>query len=169
MAGSEHTVRARWAPLSVFLVLALTGCFKHTYVVGAGAPAAPLVYDEWRHHWLGGLINPDSRLELQAVCPGGSNATIHQEQTFLNGLVGVLTVGIYVPRTVKVRCAGGGADLDLGEDEVRRIIADPVFLDRLGALLPERVAEAEEAVAALAQQSAALPGAAEPGAEQEDG
>jgi hypothetical protein len=95
------------------------------------------VYDEWRHHWLFGLISPEHELEIQQICAGSANATIEQEQTFLNGLVGALTGGIYSPTTIQVRCATGRIDLDLNEDELRRITSDPIFRDRVEAVLVE--------------------------------
>ena len=36
--------------------LMAAGCFEHTYTIGAGAPAGPVVYEEWQNQWLGGLI-----------------------------------------------------------------------------------------------------------------
>jgi len=95
------------------------------------------------------LISPEHELQLQQLCAGTSDATIHQEQTFLNGLVGALTVGIYVPRTVEVRCANGQADLDLTEDELRRITSAPMFLEWVGVVLPSRVTDVMAAQAAL--------------------
>jgi hypothetical protein len=109
------------------------------------------VYDEWRHHWLAGLINPDHEMELQRLCAGTSDVTIHQEQSFLNGLVSLLTFGIYAPRTVQIRCATGRADLDLSEDELRRITSDPMFRDRVAAVLPSRITEVMAAQAVHAQ------------------
>ena len=152
MTQFASTTRGPKALLTPLLLLAVVGCFKQTYVVGSGAPVAPVVYDEWRHHWLAGLINPDHELELQRVCPGTSDATIHQEQTFLNGLISALTVGIYAPRTVQIRCATGRADLDLNEDELRRITSDPMFVDWVEAVLPSRVTDVMAAQAAHPQQ-----------------
>jgi hypothetical protein len=56
-------------------------------------------------------------LDLRAECPSGA-ATIVTEQSFLNGLVGVLTIGIYTPQHVTVTCASGtgralGPDADV--------------------------------------------------------
>ena len=96
--------RKSWAAgtgiAALLLFVPLAGCFQHTYTVGAGAPTEPVAYSQWRHHWIAGLISPGHEMDVQEVCPSG-NATIHQEQTFLNGLVAVLTTGIYVPRTVQ--------------------------------------------------------------------
>lgn len=68
------------------------------------------------------------------------------------GRYALVTVGIYVPRTVQVRCEGSGADLDLSEDEVRRIVSDPVFLDRVEALLPDQVEAVQQARTAFLKQ-----------------
>lgn len=127
------------------LVLSTAACFQHTYHVGAGAPAAPVTTDQWRHHWLGGLISPDKEMNIRAVCPSG-DATIEQEQTFLNGLVGVLTGGLYMPTTVQVRCAGGSVALDLTSEEVERIVTSTAFLDRIGEEAPSRLRDVESAL-----------------------
>lgn len=134
------------------LTLIVVGCLEHTYQVGNGAPVAPVVYDEWHHHWLGGLIG-ERTLDIEQHCPSG-NATIHDEQTFLNGLVAALTSGIYMPTTVKIQCEGAGsAELELDEGEVMTILSAPAFLDRVEQLLPDRLAEAELGVRALQQDS----------------
>ncbi len=126
-------------------VLVLLGCFEHTITVGAGAPSGQVVHQEWDHHWLGGLIDPDQELELQEVCPSG-NATIHGEMSFLNGLVGILTGGIYMPTTVTVRCdTGQNAEFDLDEEDVARIVSDPAFLDWVEAVAPDLLEAAEDA------------------------
>ena len=123
------------------LIIVTTGCFEHTYTMGQGASAAPVVYDEWHSQWLGGLIG-ERNLDINVLCPSG-NATIHDEQSFLNGLVTVLTTGIYSPTTVKVRCEGGrSADVDLSRQEVIGIITAPAFLERIEAMVPERIEEA---------------------------
>ena len=130
------------------LVAATAACYEHTFHVGSGAPAGPIVYQEWHNHWLGGLIG-ERQIDVTRECPSG-NATIHDEQTFLNGLVEVLTTGIYAPTTVTIRCAEGGSnDLEIGETELMTILSSPLFLERVERLVPERLAEAESGVRAL--------------------
>jgi hypothetical protein len=133
-------------PILTSAVFLLTGaaCYKHTYIVGAGAPDGPLMHDEWRHHWLWGLISPDKELALRDVCASG-DATIETEMTFLNGLVSALTGGIYSPTTVKVRCVGATVILELDDADVARIVADPRFLSWVAERAPDRLAEAREA------------------------
>ena len=134
--------------MSAFLLLALAGCYEHTFSTGNGAPHGPVVYDHWENFWLAGLIG-HKKVDVEALC-GSRPATIEAKQTFLNGLVGALTSGIYTPTTVKVRCADGRSSrLDLDEEDVARIVADPGFVLWVSAELPERAAEVAEAQAAL--------------------
>ncbi len=140
--------------VGTILVLATmaAGCYEHTYSVGTGASAvAPVVYEEWQSHWLGGLIG-ERTLNINEYCPSG-NATIHDEQSFLNGLVTGLTGGIYAPTMVKIQCDDGNSrDLDLGENDLMTILSAPEFLDRVERMLPDRFGEAELGVRALQQQ-----------------
>ena len=60
---------------AVGFVLVVAGCYQHTYTVGAGAPAGPIVYDEWQSHWLGGLIGGRTH-DLGGTCPSGNATTL---------------------------------------------------------------------------------------------
>lgn len=59
--------------------------------------------------------------------------------SFLNGLVSALTSGIYSPTTVRVRCADQRVALELGVEDVRRIVGDAAFLSRVGEVAPHRL------------------------------
>ena len=138
---------------AIGLVVVAAGCFEHTYTVGAGAPAGPVVYGEWQNHWLGGLLGERTQ-EVSEVCPSG-NATIHDEQTFLNGLVAVLTTGIYTPTKVTIRCrTGQSAQLQLSRKEVVSILTAPAFRERLETVLPGRLHNVEPGIEALEEDLA---------------
>ena len=149
---TRATKMGRWwggTLVSVALLITLAGCYEHTYTAGTGAPRGRVVYESWRHHWLGGLISPDQNMAIEDVCRSG-NATVHEEWTFLNGLVTALTGGIYSPTTVKVRCARGRrADLELSSEDVRHIVSSGEFLERVDLMMPERMGEARTALDAL--------------------
>lgn len=133
---------ARTATLTLgVLWVAASACYQHSFTIGDGAPTAPVVDEEWHHHWLWGLISPDSELRLSDECTS-EDATIEAEETFLNGLVAVLTGGIYSPTTVRVRCANGTASLDLDERAIAQIVSAPEFLAWVDAVLPDRLDEA---------------------------
>ena len=127
------------------LLLPLGGCFRHTLDVGAGAPRGEVVYDHWQHFWIGGLVG-DTREDVEALCPSG-DATIEARQSFLNALVAGLTAGIYMPTTLKIRCAENGrrGDVDLTADEVRQYAESPGLEGWVAANAPTRTDEVRRA------------------------
>ena len=56
-------------------------------------------------------------VETATKCPDGL-AKVESQQTFLNGLVGILTFGIYTPMRITVTCAAKSAALDEGVPKV---------------------------------------------------
>ena len=132
---------------TLMLMLALVGCFQHTFTIGTGAPEGELVYKAWHHHWLFGLIRPEfqENVLVSKVCPSG-NATIHKETTFLNGLIDVLIGFIYSPTTVTITCDDGSqSPIALSAEEVSDIVNDPLFLEIVDERLPGRMADIREA------------------------
>ncbi len=145
------------------LALTLTGCLQHTFSIGTGAPEGAQVYKNWHHHWLFGLIRPkhQEKLDLADQCPSG-NATIHEETSFVNGLVDILTWFIYSPTTVTILCDDGTeAEIALSADDVSRVIHDPRFPELVAEVAPTRLAETEAALENLrvAEQRGSRPAA----------
>lgn len=85
--------------LSCFFLL--VGCYHATIDTGL-APGSKTV-EMWKHSWIYGLV-PPSVVEAQSECENGV-ARVETQQSFVNGLVNVLTGGIYTPMTVIVTCA----------------------------------------------------------------
>ena len=92
----------------VVCALLLSGCF-HQIVQTGRTPGTTVVERPWTATWLWGLV-PADEISVVAQCPNGV-ATIETQQSFANGLVGLITLGIYTPQEVKVTCASGGAAL----------------------------------------------------------
>jgi hypothetical protein len=92
----------------VALLGGLTGCFHLKYVVG-DQPATPPTptEEEWHHVIAFGLAEISDPVNVSQVCPGGFQSAA-SEETFVNGLVHLLTASIYTPQTVSVTCAPGG-------------------------------------------------------------
>lgn len=159
-AGRRPTPRISSAParstsvvMLVVLALAAGGCFQHTFTLGEGAPDGALAYKAWHHHWLFGLIRPEFQEEtvVAKLCPSG-NATIHEETSFLNGLIDVLIGIIYSPTTVTITCADGSqTEVALESEDISAIVTDPLFLEIVEEQAPERVAEVDAALAAIAK------------------
>ena len=83
-------------------VLATTACFHQTIHSGL-TPADTALEKKFVATWLWGIV-PAEPIDVRQSCPSGV-ATVETEQSFMNGLVGALTLGIYSPQRVRVTCA----------------------------------------------------------------
>ena len=130
---------------------------QHSFTVGAPQLGDEVVYRNWHHHWLFGLVRPklQKQLDIDDLCPAG-NASIHEEVSFANGVVDILTAFIYSPTTVTVTCGAGDAAVaataELSGDEVREIAEDPRFREAVERLAPERLGEFDAALAGLEEK-----------------
>lgn len=94
--------------LSLVLVGSLTACFHQTVQTGL-SPGATVIDMPWVKTWVFGLIPPEE-IDVRSQCPSGT-ATVETERSFLNGLVGAVTFGIFTPVHVRITCASGSASL----------------------------------------------------------
>jgi len=138
----------------VVSMLCASGCFRHTFDVGAGAPYGRVVYNQWHGHHLYGLVG-NTVVKVKEFCPSG-NATILERTTFINGLIGSVIGLIYAPTTVTIRCDDGRVStLPLTRDEVANVVENQDFSDFVAELAPENMANlmlARRRLAAEAQQ-----------------
>jgi hypothetical protein len=108
--------RKRWLQTLAPAVL-LTACF-HQVVQTGRTPGPTVVEKQWVNTFIFGLVAAQP-IDVRQQCPNGV-ATIETQESFANGLVGVLTLGIYTPQSVKVTCAApGGSPLPMGSLEVQ--------------------------------------------------
>jgi hypothetical protein len=107
--------RKRWSSLALVLLLG-TACFHQ--VVQTGRAAGPTVVDKpWVPGWLWGLVANDE-VDVRQSCPMGV-AMVETEQSFMNGLVSAITIGIFTPQHVRITCASSSASLPPGTREIR--------------------------------------------------
>jgi hypothetical protein len=85
----------------------LTSACFHQVVQTGRCPGTTTVRKEWTATWLWGLV-PATPIDVTRDCPSGI-ATVETQESFMNGLVSLLTIGIYTPRDVTVTCASGTA------------------------------------------------------------
>ena len=121
------------ASMALALGLVLSGCF-HQVVQTGRTPGPTVVKKPWTATWLWGIV-PATPIDVTRDCPGGI-ATVETKQTFMNGLVGALTLGIFTPRDVTVTCASGTARgsgmkefivaRDASHDERIQVMADAI-------------------------------------------
>lgn len=84
------------------VVLATTACF-HQSVQSGLQPSSTIVEHEYVSTWLWGIVAAEP-IDVRQQCPTGV-AKVETEQSFMNGLVGVVTLGIYSPQRLRVTCA----------------------------------------------------------------
>ena len=85
--------------------LSVSGCYTVRYYTDAQPGGSH--HEEGADFFLWGLVG-DKQVDLDTICPQGVSRWYNQA-TFLNGLLSVITLGIYAPRTIVVECAGGKA------------------------------------------------------------
>ena len=78
----------------------LSSCYSYTSVVGSGAQGNQEV-TKWNHYVIYGLA-PVGVSDSKAMADGATNYEVHTRQSFVNGLISIITFGIYTPTTTTV-------------------------------------------------------------------
>jgi hypothetical protein len=78
------------------------GCYHATVETGA-APSTELIHQSFASSWIYGLVPPKT-VEAESRCSNGVSK-VETQHSFVNQLVGLLTLGIYTPIEIKVTCA----------------------------------------------------------------
>jgi hypothetical protein len=86
------------------ILLLSAGCY-HASIESGMKPGNDKIEQEWASGWAWGLVGPQP-IEAQSTCKSGLAKT-ETEHSFLNGLVGFLTLGIYTPMHLTATCAAG--------------------------------------------------------------
>ncbi|MEP0713167.1 Bor family protein [Algoriphagus sp.] len=79
----------------------LTSCFTYTSVVGEGAQGNKEV-TKWNHYVVYGLA-PVGVSDSKLMADGATNYEVTTTQSFVNGLIAALTLGIYTPTMTTVK------------------------------------------------------------------
>lgn len=87
------------------LVLVVSGCY-HSIIDTGLQPGRTAYHGKWETAWLNGLIPVE--VDARGAC-NGPWARVETQQSFLNGLVTLLTLGIYAPHEVEIICAAGSS------------------------------------------------------------
>lgn len=82
----------------------LTACYHATIDTGL-TPSTETIEEPWASAWIYGLVAPEP-IETMEDCTNGV-AKVETHLSFVNQLVGFLTIGIYTPMNIKVTCAMG--------------------------------------------------------------
>lgn len=87
-----------------FLALMASGCAQQSFNIKNTLVATP--EKTYTHHFFVSGIGQQKTIDAAQVC-GGADKVVKTEvqQTFVNGLLGVVTFGIYTPRDARVYCS----------------------------------------------------------------
>ena len=84
-------------------VLCVTGCYSVTVRPEGGYKLATKpTFEERQTFFLWGLVG-ESHINVKEIC-SGEPVQFESQQTFVDGLLGLITLGIYAPETAKVWC-----------------------------------------------------------------
>jgi hypothetical protein len=78
----------------------LSSCYSYTSVVGKGAQGQNQT-SQWNHYVIAGLA-PVGVSDSKQMADGATDYTIFTRHSFVNGLIGAITFGIYTPTTTTV-------------------------------------------------------------------
>ena len=88
----------------VALVVVATGCYSVTSRPdGAFKVATPPTFEQRQDFYLWGLVG-ESHIDTKQVCAKSQTVQMQSQMTFVDGLLGLITLGIYSPQTAKVGC-----------------------------------------------------------------
>jgi hypothetical protein len=109
------------AAVLVIAGVCASGCYHATIETGL-SPNGQTITQKWASCWIFGLVPPKT-VEAGAKCSGGISK-VETQQSFLNGLVGMLTFGIYTPMEIVVECAGGSGAEAVPPEAQEIIVSD---------------------------------------------
>ena len=90
--------------MSCIFLLVSTGCTTVTLSPdGAGKLATTPDFEESQHFFIFGLVG-DRVLEIDEVCDDAGARQLQTQDRIQDQLLGILTLGIYMPRTAKIWC-----------------------------------------------------------------
>ena len=94
----KNATLLRWPPL-------ITGCAQQTFTV-QNKPAAVAPKETITHHFLRFWNLSRKTVDAAKICGGAENVVkTETQQTFVNGLLGFITLGIYTPLEARVYCS----------------------------------------------------------------
>lgn len=130
------------ALLVIAVCLSAVGCY-HATIETSLNPNGETITQKWASCWIFGLVPPKT-VEAAAQCPNGVSK-VETQQSFLNGLVGMLTIGIYTPMEIVVECGDAMGAGVIPTDAQEIIVSD--------AATSEEIQKAYSDAATLAYKS----------------
>ena len=91
--------------LATALALLITGCVRQTFTVQNKPAAVAPKKKTITHHFFVSQVGEEN-CRCSKICGGAENVVkTETQQTFVNGLLGFITLGIYTPLEARVYCS----------------------------------------------------------------
>ena len=90
--------------LATALALLITGCAQQTFTV-QNKPAAVAPKETITHHFFVSGIGQKKTVDAAKFVAAQKMLKTETQQTFVNGLLGFITLGIYTPLEARVYCS----------------------------------------------------------------
>ena len=108
--------------LATALALLITGCAQQTFTV-QNKPAAVAPKETITHHFFVSGIGQKKTVDAAKICGGAENVVkTETQQTFVNGLLGFITLGIYTPLEACVLLINHELPIDMGNFHLQLLI-----------------------------------------------
>lgn len=82
--------------------VAVTGCY-HSIVTTNLQPGTEVHHETFKAAFIAGLV--PATVDASSYCPGKRWARVETQYSFLNWVVGAVTLGIFTPMDIQVTCA----------------------------------------------------------------
>ncbi|MDP4299613.1 Bor family protein [Leptothrix discophora] len=90
--------------ITIIAASLLAGCATQSFVISGNTDEGPT--EQTSQAFFVSGIGQSRMLDAAAICGGPAKVLkVETQETFLNGLLGVITMGIYTPRNAKVYCS----------------------------------------------------------------
>jgi hypothetical protein len=100
--GGQNPMHTALRVPAIALLLSSAACY-HAIITTGATESSTIVEKPWAPSFIDGLV-PPAPLDVSSQCKSGV-AKVETQHSFLNGLVGLLTFGIFTPMDIKVTCA----------------------------------------------------------------
>ena len=92
--------------LATALALLITGCAQQTFTISKQTGGKSSTKETITHHFFVSGIGQKKTVDAAKICGGAENVVkTETQQTFVNGLLGFITLGIYTPLEARVYCS----------------------------------------------------------------
>ena len=90
-----------YSALLFAVVLTMSSCYNYTFMVGDGPQTGALVSGK-NHYFIGGLAK-GQQTDYKDLAGNATDYQVTIKHTFVDGLLNVITFGIYTPTTTEVQ------------------------------------------------------------------